>query len=71
MNLLAGKLEREEWMERRELTKERIKLKYRKYVEVVKGGKNNDDLVKCHNFFFYKEWSLSLEGLLSTGAYPV
>ena len=35
----------------RKLTKERIKLKYRKYVEVVKGGKNDDDLVKCHIFF--------------------
>ena len=47
MNLLAGKLEREERKERREkLTEERIKLKYRKSVEVVKGGKNDDDLVK-------------------------
>ena len=38
MNLLAGKLEREERKERREkLTEERIKLKYRKSVEVAKG----------------------------------
>ena len=47
MNLLAGKLEREERKERREkLTEERIKLMYMKSVEVVKGGKNYDDLVK-------------------------
>ena len=47
MNFLAGKLEREERKERREkLTEERIKLKYRKYVEIVKGGKNYDDLIK-------------------------
>ena len=42
----------------RKLTKERIKLKYRKYVEVVKGGKNDDDLVKCHNFFFLQRVEL-------------
>ena len=48
MNFLAGKLEREERKERREkLTEERKKkLKYRTSVEVVKGGKNDDDLVK-------------------------